>query len=87
MSREANLRLTQGGLQGSEMDEGEHVDYPMSWTLDNCSAKRWDTVTLSLYACGNDDAAGTIMDEGEEPLLLRSPFISPWKKKKLEKPY
>ncbi|KAK8005922.1 hypothetical protein PG991_012219 [Apiospora marii] len=48
------------------MDEGEYVDYPVSWTLDNCSAKRWDTVTVALYACGNDEAAGTIKDDGVE---------------------
>lgn len=49
------------------MDEGGYDDYAMSWTLDNCSAKRWDTVTVSLYACGNDEAAGTIADDGNPP--------------------
>ncbi|KAK8135166.1 hypothetical protein PG984_007178 [Apiospora sp. TS-2023a] len=38
----------------------------MSWTLDNCSSKRWDSVTVSLYACGNDEAAGSITDDGVE---------------------
>ncbi|KAK8085942.1 hypothetical protein PG994_000916 [Apiospora phragmitis] len=53
-------------LQGSEMEKGEYADYSMGWTLDNCSGTGWDTVTISLYACGNDAAAENITDDGVE---------------------
>ncbi|KAK8093346.1 hypothetical protein PG997_000031 [Apiospora hydei] len=50
--------------KGSEIEQGEYVNYPMTWTLDNRSSKSWDTVVMAIYACGNDVAPKTITDNG-----------------------
>ncbi|KAK7949389.1 uncharacterized protein PG986_010275 [Apiospora aurea] len=50
--------------KGSEVEQGEYVDYPMTWTLNNRSSKSWDTVVMAVYACGNDVAPETITDNG-----------------------
>ncbi|KAK8040133.1 hypothetical protein PG993_008544 [Apiospora rasikravindrae] len=50
--------------KGSEYEKGEYNDHSMSWTLNNCSSKGWDTVTIAIYASDNDAAAETLTGNG-----------------------
>ncbi|KAK6858295.1 hypothetical protein PG995_005994 [Apiospora arundinis] len=53
-------------VKGQEIREGEYFDHSVSWTLDNCSGKRWDTVTIPVCACDHDVATGCIGKDGVE---------------------
>ncbi|KAK8859635.1 Heat shock 70 kDa protein 12B [Apiospora arundinis] len=61
-------------VKGQEIGEGGCFDHSVSWTLDNCSGKRWDTATITVYACGHDVAPGCIGKDGKPYTSISRPL-------------